>query len=57
MEYLRGEFQFNAVDVSEGQGLPDKLLYVTDIYTLRPRLGALTRELKKAVRSLAIDFR
>ena len=55
--FLKEKFGFNAVDVSEGQGLPDKLLYITDIYTLRPNLSTLTSDLRKAVLEPRFKFR
>lgn len=57
LRYLQKEFEFDAVDLSEGQGLADKLLYVSDIYTLRPRLNDLTSELKKAALEPQFRFR
>ena len=55
--FLKEKFRFNAVDVSEGQGLPDRLLYITDIYTLRPNLSTLTSDLRKAVLEPRFKFR
>lgn len=56
-QYLREEFGFNAFNVSEGQGLADKLLYVSDICTLRPRLNDLTSELKTVALDPQFRFR
>ena len=56
-KYLSKEFNLNAVDISEGQGLADKLLYVSDIYTLRPRLNDLTVDLKKYALEPQFRFR
>ena len=45
-EYLRDVWSINATVVAEGNGLADGLLYVSDIFTLRPHVGARTAELK-----------
>ena len=55
--FLKDTFGFNAVDVSEGQGLPDRLLYTTDIYTLRPDLSTLTSDLRKVALEPRFKFR
>ena len=57
IRYLKAKFSFNAIDVSEGKGLADGLLYATDIFTLRPRLDALTSDLKKAALEPRFRFR
>ena len=57
LQYLKKEFGFNnAIDVSEGQGLADKWLYESIIYTPRPRLIDSTYEFKKAIMGNPIKF-
>ena len=43
---MRENWKITAAIVAHGKGLADGLLYATDIFTLRPRLGARTAELK-----------
>jgi hypothetical protein len=45
--YLKTQFNTNAVVLAEGAGLADGNLYVSDIFTLRPQINALTSDLKK----------
>ena len=47
-EYLKTQFNMSAVVLAEGEGLANGNLYVSDIFTLRPRLNDLTSDLKKA---------
>eukprot|EP01033_Poteriospumella_lacustris_P006827 gene6827-4917_t len=56
-KYLKKEFKMDAAILGEGQGLSDGNLFVSDIYTLRPKLSDLTSDLKKAALSQEPQFR
>lgn len=56
-EYLLNQFSLNAVILAEGAGLADRLLYVSDIFTLRPRISDLTSDLKRAALGQEPQFR
>lgn len=56
-EYLKKGFKMNAVILADGEGLPGRNLFVSNIFTLRPKLGDLTRDLKKAALGQEPQFR
>lgn len=55
--YLKTIFKMNAVILANGKGLADGNLFVSDIFTLRPKLGDLTSDLKKAALQPQFRFR
>lgn len=55
--YLKTVFNTNAVIMGGGEGLCDGNLFVSEIFTLRPKLGDLTSDLKKAVLGQEPQFR
>lgn len=55
--YLKTDFKMNAVILGNGEGLADGNLFVSDIFTLRPKLGDLTSDLKKAALGQEPQFR
>lgn len=46
--YLKTHFDLIALDISVGEGLPDKFIFSSDIFTLRPRIADRSVNLKVA---------
>jgi len=56
-KYLKDVWDINATIVADGEGLPDRLLYVSNIFTLRPRIRDRTAILNKTNQQPHFKFR